>query len=519
MIVRDRLVVVALLLVLGACGGSGGGGSSSGSVSTGGGSTTSGAGGSGGASGGSGGSTTGGSAFEFETGVGGSGGIIGEIDDFGSIIINGLEMNTDNAAFFVEGESGRVQGDLRVGQYVVIAGDLNRLDADSVHYRANLRGPVSTPPVVLDPDTGRYELVVVGQTVLTGASTRFDGALAEEIRQGDLLEVSGPTDSDGRVRATYIARLSVLDEYKAVGRVADLDTAAQTFDLGGLQVSYSAADFLRFAEPALRAGQLVEVRMAPAGFTEPATASADEVERLPVPTLGEGAEVEVEGPIDTFVSPTEFSVSGIPVTTTASTEFENGTLDQLGLNAEVEVEGRTNAAGILVAEEIEFEQRRAIRVEGPVSEVNVSTGTVTALGVPFEVRDGTRLEDRRDDLDPFTLNDLMPGDVVRARGFLEGTRVVAVEVERSSPNPGNERTLLRGPVTGFDKAAATVAVQNVNIVDGIGATDYRDEDGDAVDRDPFYDLLLPDARELNVIWDDFGSLADPADRLTIEDDD
>lgn len=509
-------LLLGFVLALAGCGGGGGGAGSGGTATaSGGGATASGAGG--GSVGGGSAAASGGTPFGFETGVGGSGGIIGEIDAFGSIIINGLEMDTDEAEFFVEGASGSVQTDLREGQYVIISGDLNTLDARSVHYRSNLRGPVSAPPLVVDPDTGRYQFTVVGQTVITSPSTRFDGTLAEDVRAGDLLEVSGPVDGNGRILATYVGRIAALDTFKAVGRVSDLDPDARTFVLGGLGVSYTGAAFIRFAEPALREGQLVEVRILPGAFNAPAAAAPFEVERLPGPQLGEGAELEVKGLIDTFTSPTGFTVAGIPVVTNAGTEYENGSADQLGLNIELEVEGRVDASGVLVAEEIEFERTTGIRVEGPVSAVDVTARTVTALGVQLEVRGGTRLEDRRENIDPFTLDDLLPGDVIRARGFLEGGVVVAVEVTRSTPNPGNGRTVLRGPVTGFDKAAGTVIVQNVNVVDGIGATVYEDPDGDAVDRDTFYEVFLPNARGLQVIWNDFGSLADPANRLSLED--
>jgi len=508
-------LVLAVVLALTGCGGGSGAGSGGAAMASGGGVTTSGAAG-GSTSGGSGG-TVGGTPFEFDTGIGGSGGIIGEIDDFGSIIINGLEMNTDTAEFFVEGQSGGVQADLRVGQHVVIAGDLGTQTATSVHYRSNLQGPVSAPPVAVDADTGRYQLVVLGQTVITSASTRFDGVLAEDVREGDLVEVSGPVDADGRVRAAYVRLLPLLDTFKATGRVSNLDTMSRTFDLAGLHVSYDGAEFVRFAEPALSEGQLVEVRMPTGGFTLPADAMVTEVERLPVPRLGDGAELEVEGLIDNFDSSLAFTVSGLPVTTTTLTTYTNGSADQLGLNAEVEVIGTVDDTGTVIADEIEFKRTSAIRVEGPVSTIDAGLGTVTAFGVSFIVRDGTRLADRRDAVDPFSLADLMPGDFVRARGYLEGTQVIAVEVTRTVPNPGNGRTVLRGPVTGYDKAASTVAVQNVSILDGIGSTVYQDQNQQPVDRDTFYDLLLPDAGGLNVIWSDLGSPADPADRLTLQD--
>ena len=57
--------------------------------------------------------------------------------------------------------------------------------------------------------------------------------------------------------------------------------------------------------------------------------------------------------------------------------------------------------------------------------------------------------------EPFNLNQIMMGDFVEVRGFLDGSTVVAVELEREDdPDPGDFRTLLRGPVTAFDGASS-----------------------------------------------------------------
>ena len=113
------ILVLAMTLLVAACGG-GGGGSNDGSAPAGG---NSGGGTSGGGSG------AGGDSFNFDTGIGGSGGIFASIDGFGSIIFDDLTLNTDGAEFYIEGEPGFSQDDLREGQYVVVAGDISGLIA------------------------------------------------------------------------------------------------------------------------------------------------------------------------------------------------------------------------------------------------------------------------------------------------------------------------------------------------------------------------------------------------------
>lgn len=508
---KYRGLLMVLALALSACGSGGGdsngGGTTVGGGTTGGGVTT------------GGGSTPSNPTFQFDTGIGGSGGVIGDIDAFGSIFVNGLELATDDTDFYIEGSSGFSQDDLREGYYVVVAGDITNSEAAEVFYRSNLKGPVSAAPVVIDALTGRYLLTVLGQTVVTSASTRFSNVLAANVVQGDLLEVSGPIDSDGRVLATFVERKTSLAEYKAIGSVSNLDPNNETFDLGGLAVTYTGAAFSDFDGTPLANGQLVEVKMAPGTFGSPASATVAEVELLPVPSIEVGAEVEVEGYIDSFTSQTQFAVSGLPVTTNSSTSYEPGDASLLGPNVKVEVEGTANAAGVIVAEQIEFKSDNAIRVEGRVTGVNVTAGTVsTALGITYEVRASTELEDDRDDVEPFTLNDLVAGDYIEVRGFLEGSTVVAVELERED-NPSAELALLRGPLTAFDKNASTVEIQGMTVNDLIGTTQYEDENENSVDRDTFYDVLLPSAEQVRAEWEDFGDLSTPADMLSLEEDD
>ena len=509
MLYRGFLLVAILALV--ACGG--GGSSDGGGATTGG---TAGGGTGGGTTGG--GVTPGGGGFDLDTGIGGSGGIIGDIDEFGSIVMNGLTLDTDDAEFYVEGESGFSQDDLSEGQYIIVAGDIGASVAEEVVYRANVRGPVAEV-IALDPLAGIYELTVLRQTVVTSASTKFDDVIAEDIMAGDLLEVSGPIDEAGRVLATYVGLEATLSDYKAIGRVVLLDVTDETFDLGGLLVDYADASLSEFEGASLADGQLVEVRVAAAAYIATGPVTVDEVELLPEAQLSEGAEVEVEGVIDTFVSVTEFTVSGLAVTTDGGTEYENGGSAQLASGVRVEVEGTANSSGVIVAEEIEFEDDPAIRVEGEVSAVDVASGTVTAMGLTFEIRPSTELEDDRDSLEPFTLDDLMIGDYIEARGYLDGASIVAVELEREeSPEPGEFEALLRGPLTLIDESSGALEIQGVSVREQDGTTEYEDADEQTVSRAAFYGLIEV-GTEVQAEWEDFSSFALPADSLSLEDDD
>ena len=69
----------------------------------------------------------------------------------------------------------------------------------------------------------------------------------------------------------------------------------------------------------------------------------------------EGDEFEVEGLITRFVSPQDFDVANVAVTTTATTQYEHGSAASLRLDLRVHVSGRINAALELEAGRVEIE--------------------------------------------------------------------------------------------------------------------------------------------------------------------
>ena len=505
---RSSIAIFSLVLgafVLNACGGGGGSSGLPANGAGGGGADT------GGDTGAGGGTPVIGfsAAFLFDTGLGGSGGLIGGVAGFGSIFVNDLEMNTDGAAIFIEGAAG-TESQLQEGHQVVVTGDLGTLTAHEVYYRANLKGPVSTVTII-DASIGQAELTVLGQTVRVNGATRYNGVTLEAIIVNDLLEVSGVIDSDGEVVASYLELKSALAEYKAIGLIANLNAA--TFDLGGLSVDHTGAVLVDFPDQMLEENQLVEVRFLSGAFTPPAAAVADKIELLPVPVISEGAEVEVEGFITQIASATEFSVSGLPVRITPTTLFEAGDAGGLAVNVKIEVEGVADAAGVIVADEVEFKFSKTIRAEGTVTAVDLAARTVDTMGVTFEIRDLSELEDKSSaPIDPLTLADLVINvDRVEIRGFQQNAALVAVELDREDPQVDG---LLRGPVTAFD-IAGTLEILGVTVVEQDGVTSYKDAAGGSVSRSQFFGLLeagtLVEAK-----WTDFSGPGDIVESLGIE---
>ncbi len=163
-----------------------------------------------------------------DRGLGGSGiraGIIGVVTGFGSLCVNGYEVDLDETSVVTLEGRPASEADIHLGQLVVIeAGrEGGKLRAASVDVRLAAMGPVSA--VGADGKT----LTVLGQTVRLADMT---AAAAEKIAPGDWVAVSGLRDADAVIEGTSVVRLPRAGTRAMVagvvreGRVAGLDIGA-----------------------------------------------------------------------------------------------------------------------------------------------------------------------------------------------------------------------------------------------------------------------------------------------------
>ncbi len=90
-------------------------------------------------------------------GISGSGATTsGTLDGFGSIFVNGVEYETDNAEIIIEGQPAS-ESDLGVGMVVVVKGTVNddgtTGTAERVFFDDEVEGPVTTIQIGQDNDT------------------------------------------------------------------------------------------------------------------------------------------------------------------------------------------------------------------------------------------------------------------------------------------------------------------------------------------------------------------------------
>ncbi len=421
----------------------------------------------------------------------------GSISGFGSIFVNGVEWNTNGAAITVDGSPG-FESDLRIGQVVKVRGrrsaDGTTGTADSVEFDNSVAGPIASR------DLAAGSFVVLGQTVRVSADTEFDDSIPagadgqrdlNDLAVDDVVEVSGYRDADDAIRATRVElRGGAGGLFQVKGTVSSLD--ASTFQIGSLVVNYASATLDDFGGDTLSNGDVVEVK----GTFAANVFTATVVEREDVEGSESGDDREVEGYITRFVSPTDFDVAGIKVTTNSRTDYEGGTAADLALNVKVEVEGEVNAAGVLVADEIEIRvqpEDADVEIEGDIDAVNAAAGTVTLQGLDIiiKVNAVTRLKDESSaGLENFSLANLVTGDHIEVRAAEDGSTpsvendVIATRLERRD---ARNEVSLEGAIQ--DENPPEFTVLGVRVVTDFA--DFYDDDDNSITAGEFFSAVGP----------------------------
>ncbi len=411
----------------------------------------------------------------------------GPIAGFGSVIMNGVRWNTDSAEFEVEGRSV-AQQDLSVGMVVRIEGSRSAdgsATADRVIFESILRGPIHEIED-LSPDT--RALTIFGlRALVSRADTQFDDTTLDALATGQVVELSGLTNVEGDLEASHLRLRAIavvgITEVKATGIVEGL--AGGSFVLGTSEIVFDESTLMDdFGAGGLRDGLRVRV--------EGILLANDAIQASEIESpRGRGQddrfdEVEFQGIVSDFVSDANFEVADRPVDASGAV-FIPDDPDLLRNGVRVEVEGRIDGAGVLIADKLKIRSNR-VRVHAEVAsdaDVYAGLGELLLLGIPIHVDGLTRVRDQRDGVDGFGLEDLLAGDFVEVRGIArsDGT-VMATRLELRNPDD----LLLRGPVDMIDRDEESFTIRGV-LVRTRAATVFRDANGGLLSSDEFFSLV------------------------------
>lgn len=270
---------------------------------------------------------------------------VGAITGFGSIIVNGVRYETDQAALTLS-DSDTLKLGMTVRVRGVINADLVNGVASTIESSADARGAVAAL------DLANSNLVIWYTKIHVDDSTVFAGGLMslQDLRVGDPVQVWGLPDHGTGLRATRIERVAAGAAPIISGTAQAVDLSTSSVQVGGLRVAFTPAALASAGlAPAQLEGQLVRVR----GTEADATITQAAVEPWYPVTQADGERLSVEGLITRFTSLASLLVDGVPVD--ASAAKISGRQASIGLGARVQIEGAWRA-GVLVASRLKLRE-------------------------------------------------------------------------------------------------------------------------------------------------------------------
>jgi len=378
---------------------------------------------------------------------------VGVITGFGSVFVNGVEYDTSGSSIRQDGVPAS-ESDLAVGMVVEVRGSDDGTNgiAQSIEANDEMEGIVLANNIAAGATTGTLD--IMGQTVTVTADLIFESKVpginsVDQITVDAIVEVSGFSDGNGTVTATRIevkaADLATYlidhaDGIEVKGRIGTLNTGAMTFMLGNMTVDYSGAMLDMDRSPA--DGLYVEVKSV-AGIDNNSNLVASKVELENEGKAGhqgdKDEEFEIRGLIATDFDGTAFILDGTRIIVDNETELDDISTSDLTTGTEVEVEGRFDANGDLLAKEISMEAEADAEVSGTIASVSssgVNTGSITLTdGTVVLINNDTVMHDSRDNgmmpVEQFNLTFLGSGDFVEMRVYTDANGdLVAVKLER-----------------------------------------------------------------------------------------
>ncbi len=401
-------------------------------------------------------------------GIGGTGkrsaGVsVGPITGLSSVLVNGVKYDTSEAVITVNGEHA-TEKSLKLGMVVRVEGTIDSTRktgiAQHIDFNENVIGPVQMI------EKAHNRLKVLGQTVSVDKLTLFEGfKTLDDLKIGDVLEVSGLIDAHNQIQATRITLLSDITIFEVRGEIGHLDPANQTLTIGDLTVDYS--------EPLIFEGipiesEVVDIQGILIDDQFVATRFSLEEDRF---LFEVGSDIELYGIITQFNNPEAFQVSDLPVTTTAETLFLFGTAADLAQDIELVVVGYWNAESVLVAEEIYFQEETShrsaageISLNAKIEAIVPDNNRITLLGVSIQTTNHTVILEYAEKPTSLSLSDLRIGDDITVFGFQElNSGALIAELLVREPMLFDNSVWLEGPINSVDTATRTLNSLGITI--------------------------------------------------------
>lgn len=360
-----------------------------------------------------------------EGGLTGTGITAGRITGFGSIYVNGIHYDVDQALFYRNGSQVTDQTSFAAGEFITVTGSVNTDAVSGIATQVKFEGLVKGTVAAIAADG--QSLTVLGQTIELDLLTVLHGfdQLAD-LQVGNLVEISGDRLPNTVIKASSLSL--VADTYQSseglqvMGAITHLNPEAKTFQMSGLTINYSSANLVAWNGQALANGQTVQVKA-----SQLPTAAVLTAEQLSLQTTQgqypDKSHLELEGIVSAISSATEFTLAGQKVVTTTATQFIGLNMPVVGLN--LEVEGIIDAAGILQAKKVmlrDISTSNGQEIAGQITAIDKTLNTINLAGYTLyldkssmllkNTQTATRLARRGGRHDVTKFEDLVVGDYI-----------------------------------------------------------------------------------------------------------
>lgn len=405
--------------------------------------------------------------------------IQGRITGFGSIFVNGVEYETDNASITVGGKPAS-EDDLELGMMVTVHGHSSGAHghADSVDFDNNVEGVVTE--VNLDQN-GVGTVTVMGYSVTVDENTMVEfkttdiDSLAQAVYDPNvgiqyIAEVSGYSDGQGNIHATRIevkAFDPVSGKIEINGFVKNLDSGTSSFMIANMHIVYTTdTQFDDIPNAILSDGMHVEVKGS--GFDGQGRLIAGKIENKSHYGVNSGHaedDYDIEGVVSS-ITDESFQINGQTVYYNQDTMGVDNLVD----NALLEVKAFRDDQDRLVAYKIETDQldgehykyHNGIEMKGMVQAIDADNNTLQLMDKTIYVNASTMVCDDYSHNRYFNLQDIdvTSGDhYVEVKAYLDDKgNLVASKLSYEGMNSGGKMDVLQGPLNVDDTGAYVMGI-------------------------------------------------------------
>ncbi len=423
-------------------------------------------------------------------GIGGTGvtrGAISRIDHIA--VVNGIKFDLTDSVLIRNNRESSEQNFL-VGDVVYVLATYPDKSLDAIakakrmEYAGTLEGPVESLPA-------DDQLEVLGQTVFVDRNTAYANLnTLEDLKVGDMVEVSGFHDAANNIIATGITRRPNDPNAPKMlkGYLSELDTNQRRFHIGKQTVDYANAQLIGLDESGLKNGRYIGV-WTRAGLENGVFVARKIKPAQQIPPLPAGIKANISGVVTRQLSDTKFEINGQPIEISDDETqfFNNHSADDIVLNARIDIRGDVHQDGAIEAYEIHFLQTgdQCLQSQLERNHVFPAESRLQLLGIDAEVRLQTLLIDRQaKDKHPLALSSLKEGDTVRICGYRDyAQHFIATRIDRLDTN--KRKTFVKGYGSRFDAITHRASILGVDILT-TPDTVYQISDGHEISAEAFF---------------------------------